>query len=119
MDEGFLYPRHPRFKLSKTGYDKLCDLVDKRDGRRCIICNSDYGIHHHHVVRRTHGGADREDNLVLLCYKCHDIYAHGKKEKSYRSMFLEYLDSEKCRKFRRKHKAELDEIYTAYEEGKK
>lgn len=119
MDDGFLYPREPRLRLSKEGYRRLCELVDERDGGRCIICGASFGLHHHHVRFRSAWGSDREDNLVLLCYKCHDIYAHGKKEKSYRGEFEEYLQSERCKEFRRENQDRLDRIYAMVKRGKK
>lgn len=118
MDEGFKYPREERLRLNANGYRMLCEAVDERDGGRCILCGSPFGLHHHHVRFRSAWGSDREDNMVLLCYKCHDIYAHGHKEKSYRSMFLEYLDSEKCRAWREENKERLEDIYRR-KKGKK
>lgn len=113
-DEGFLFPRENRIRLSAAGYRKLCNMIDERDGKRCIICGSHSGLHHHHVRFRSAYGSDTADNLVLLCFKCHDIYAHGKKERIFASEFSEYLNSEKCRKWNDTHREELDLIYSKY-----
>lgn len=110
-DDGFLFPRENRIRLNKTGYRKICKLVNERDGNHCIICGSHTGLHHHHVRFRSAYGSDTIDNLVLLCYKCHDIYAHGKKERLYASEFRDYLDSQKCRDWEKDHAEEIEKIY--------
>lgn len=112
-------PRHPRLRLSEKGYTKVCALVEDRDNYQCLLCGSNYGLHHHHVVFRSGGGNDTEDNLVLLCYKCHDIYAHGYKKKAFRDQFKDYLASEKVKDWREEHQEELDRIYERYRKGKK
>lgn len=109
-------PFHPQpkmecLRLTKDGYRKLRKLVDERDGERCILCGSHNGIHHHHVIFRSAMGQDREDNLVCLCWRCHDIYAHWKKEKSYRAMFLDYLQSEKCKEWRALNADRINKVY--------
>lgn len=101
--------------LTDTGWRKLCRLVDERDHGRCILCNSSYGLHHHHVVFRSKIHSDREDNLVLLCFKCHDIYAHGKKEKAYQGEFLDYLQNPSTRVWRAAHETALENIYMKYQ----
>lgn len=111
MDEGLAFPRHPRFRLSKIGYSRLCGLLDERDGYHCIICNATTGLHHHHVVFRSALGGDREDNMVVLCANCHDIWAHGTKEKRYRAMFQEYLESPHIVEWRKAHWKELEAVY--------
>ena len=41
----------------------------------CIYCGkpsiSGSGLHLHHVIRRSQGGANVKENLVTLCYGCH------------------------------------------------
>lgn len=49
--------------------------------------------------------------MVLLCAACHDIYAHGTKEKGYRAMFQDYLESEHVKAWREAHRADLERIY--------
>lgn len=110
-DEGFMFPREERIRLTKQGYKELCRMIDGRDGYRCIICGAPSGLHHHHVRFRSAWGSDREDNMVLLCAACHDIYAHGTKEKGYRAMFQDYLESEHVKAWREAHRADLERIY--------
>ncbi|MBC8252689.1 MAG: group II intron reverse transcriptase/maturase [Ardenticatenia bacterium] len=45
--------------------------VLKRDGYRCIRCNSTKPLDVHHKIARQHGGTDDLDNLETLCRKCH------------------------------------------------
>ena len=65
----------------------VCQLVTRRDGRRCRACGRrtnpegltllDRG-HHHHVVFRSAGGADVSSNVCLLCARCHDeVHRYG------------------------------------------
>lgn len=104
-----------RIRLTDKGYKKVCAMVDERDGGRCILCGRPWGLHHHHVKFRSALGSDTEDNLVLLCFECHQIYAHGKKERAYRDMFLEYLqDSATCCNFRIARGKDLQKIYDKY-----
>jgi 5-methylcytosine-specific restriction endonuclease McrA len=40
-------------------------------------CSPDFrGLAKHHLTFRSHGGKDREDNLIWVCGKCHAEY-HG------------------------------------------
>ena len=103
--------RHPRLRLTEHGYRKLCRLIDERDGGCCRICGSHTGLQHHHVVFRSAGGDDREDNLILLCWRCHDAYAHGPRLKSFRDMFKEYLASDPVKAWRKQHRKELEAVY--------
>lgn len=113
-DKGMEFPRESRIRLKEKGYKLLCQMVDERDNNHCILCGSYTGLQHHHVRFRSNYGSDIEENLVLLCYRCHDIYAHGKNEKSYRAMFEEYLHLERCEEWRKSHMEELLSIYRRY-----
>lgn len=110
-DEGLEFKRASRVRLTPAGYKKICRLADERDGERCVICGSHWGIHHHHVIFRSAYGSDTIDNLVDVCARCHDVYCHGVKEKHWRNCLREYLNSEKCVEFERKNKDRIEEIY--------
>ena len=44
----------------------------------CRVCGHRRGIMHlHHLVDRVHGGDDVADNLVPLCWLCHDAITAG------------------------------------------
>lgn len=100
--------RRPRLVLSNALYTKLKRLVIERDKDRCIICHNPFGLDAHHVVFRSALGDDAEDNLVTLCRRCHDFYAHGVHEKHWRSQFLEYLQSNEIRAWRAAHAKRLE-----------
>lgn len=43
----------------------------------CQVCGRTYGLHVHHIIPRSRGGGDTPDNLVTLCYECHDKAHQG------------------------------------------
>ena len=46
----------------------------------CEVCGNTYGLQKHHIVKRSQGGGDHEDNLIWLCWDCHHgtYGVHGK-----------------------------------------
>lgn len=44
----------------------------------CEICERRLGTDPHHVLFRSHGGGDVEDNLLWLCRHCHDDLHAGR-----------------------------------------
>ena len=46
--------------------------VIHRAGGRCELCKTKYDLSIHHIIPRSEGGSDCEDNLMALCYRCHD-----------------------------------------------
>jgi len=56
--------------------------IRARGHGRCVYCRADQGpLHLDHVVPRSQGGLDTEDNLVLACASCNcrrqDMSLHG------------------------------------------
>jgi 5-methylcytosine-specific restriction endonuclease McrA len=48
-------------------------------GNTCVLCFGD-GNHPHHIVPRSAGGEDVEENIVPLCTDCHrDVHERGAK----------------------------------------
>lgn len=51
-----------------------------RDGMRCLKCrhrrSNAGGVESHHIVPRSSGGQDHEDNLATLCRACHAEITH-------------------------------------------
>ena len=45
--------------------------VADRDGGRCLMCGSVYGLEAHHILPRHLGGSDHPRNLMTLCRGCH------------------------------------------------
>lgn len=48
-----------------------------RDGWKCRHCKNRAGLHPHHVIFKSHGGADALSNLLTLCHCCHIEGVHG------------------------------------------
>ena len=40
------------------------------DGR-CMYCGSTENLQMHHIIYRSHGGPDTDDNLICLCWRHH------------------------------------------------
>jgi len=62
-------------------WQALCRYVTTRDGGCCRACGRKTTqtlaavperAEHHHVVPRSIGGAESEQNICLLCKSCHD-----------------------------------------------
>jgi 5-methylcytosine-specific restriction endonuclease McrA len=50
------------------------DAVLSRDGEQCQLCGTggDNRLQLHHLVYRSHGGEHVSENLVTLCFRCHE-----------------------------------------------
>ena len=53
---------------------KVKDIVWERDEERCIICGSRYAMPNAHYIPRSQGGLGVEENIVTLCFSCHQMY---------------------------------------------
>jgi HNH endonuclease len=57
---------------------ELVDSMMMKCGRRCCICKRfrPTKLQVHHVVERSKGGANDEDNLIVTCFSCHtDVHS--------------------------------------------
>lgn len=50
----------------------------RRDGWKCRHCRNRNGLHPHHVIYKSKGGQDVLNNLLTLCFICHEAI-HGRK----------------------------------------
>ena len=50
---------------------KVKNTVYERDGGRCVLCGSPYGLPEAHYIPRSQGGLGIEENIVTLCRNCH------------------------------------------------
>ena len=50
-------------------------------GEPCDLCEQRVGVHVHHVQYRSQGGDDAPDNLLWLCYICHDDIHSGRTDR--------------------------------------
>jgi 5-methylcytosine-specific restriction endonuclease McrA len=58
-------------------YRELCQEALRRDSWRCQFCGSSKNLQIHHMVLRSHQGADTLDNLITLCATCHRMVHTG------------------------------------------
>jgi len=64
-------------------YYNVKQYVLERDTYKCQHCNGrskDNRLHVHHIIFKSRGGSDHQDNLVTLCKTCHDNFHKGKIE---------------------------------------
>lgn len=98
--------KHPLRTLSQDGYRQLCRYLDERDGG-CIVCGN-LAVQHHHVLPRSSGRWDDAENMVCLCALHHEWYGFDKK---WRNIFLDYLHSDRIRRYDAEHADKLAGIY--------
>ena len=71
-------PKSTRLRLDEVAYERLRELVLRRDGWRCQSCGTMANLEVHHKEFRSHSGPDAEENLITLCHGCHTL-AHSNK----------------------------------------
>ena len=112
--------REERVRLKPVGYKKICELVDERASKdgyiRCEWCGKSVGrFHHHHIRFRSAYGSDTLENLILLCENCHEIYAHGTKEKKFRLLFQDCrMSTGYIKQWNKDHQEQAQAIYKRY-----
>ena len=77
---------------------KACDISPKvrkevleRDGHRCIVCGSNYGLQIAHYISRARGGLGNARNLATMCVSCHSAMDNGKYHKELQKAVREHL----------------------------
>ena len=61
-------------RLNDEDWRVLCDIIDKRDGRKCCNCKrDDVLLDHHHIVPIGAGGSNHLTNLKIVCRACHEL----------------------------------------------
>jgi len=84
--QGVKYQRGKKF-----GYENKRQYVLYRDGFKCQHCGSKDHLEVHHIRYKSHKGTNDVDNLITLCYECHQklhsgkIKIDGSKVKSFRA----------------------------------
>lgn len=38
---------------------------------KCELCEREYGLEVHHIIPKVCGGKDSEENLIVVCSRCH------------------------------------------------
>jgi 5-methylcytosine-specific restriction endonuclease McrA len=65
-------PKTSRLRLDREPYERLRELVLRRDGWRCQCCGTKTNLEVHHKEFRSRGGLDSEENLITVCAGCHE-----------------------------------------------
>ena len=63
------------------GFENTKAMVLNRDNYTCQCCrgkHKDSKLEVHHVIFRSNGGSDEQENLVTLCHTCHKALHDGK-----------------------------------------
>ena len=115
-----------RFAMKKSLYEKLVKLVKARDKSLAFVYQKyigemppPYGGEVHHIVFRSAGGPDKEDNLILLSLGMHEYGIHvamRRERKKNEGNFKAYLQSEEVKAWRERHWEELQTLYRKTEE---
>ena len=90
-------PRKP-YRRQVASRKQWARIVAEKTGP-CRVCGSvengkvESKIQLHHVVARSHGGADTGDNIVPLCLRCHDAITRREPLPSY-GLLLTLTDAE-------------------------
>ena len=84
----------------KTKRAKACDITKKvkdivweRDNHQCIICGSYQAMPNSHYIRRSQGGLGIEENIVTMCFRCHNMYDQGVERQAIATYTERYLRS--------------------------
>lgn len=62
------------------GFQNTRAMVLNRDNYTCQYCkgkHKDSKLEVHHIIFRSQGGSDKEDNLITLCHTCHKRLHNG------------------------------------------
>lgn len=68
-------------KGTNYGFENTKAMVLNRDNYTCQHCkgkHKDSKLEVHHIIFRSQGGSDEEDNLITLCHTCHKRLHNGK-----------------------------------------
>lgn len=75
LNNKWLYQRGVNY-----GYANTKSYVLTRDNYTCQQCKGklkDVRVEVHHIIFRSNGGSDEQENLITLCIKCHDNVHNG------------------------------------------
>ena len=70
------YQKGPNYGFANTK-----EMVLNRDDYTCQYCKGkrkDSKLEVHHIVFRSQGGSDNQENLITLCHTCHSLLHSGK-----------------------------------------
>lgn len=80
-NEGKSFNRHWGYQKGVNwGFENRKAYVLWRDNYKCQCCKRiNIPLQVHHIVYRSNGGSDHEDNLITLCEQCHKAIHEGTK----------------------------------------
>lgn len=84
-----MHKRTKELSISK----KVKERVWERDEYQCILCGSNEGMPCAHYISRSQGGLGIEENIVTLCYLCHQEYDNSEKRPILKPLIKSYLQS--------------------------
>ncbi len=67
-----------QLQLDPERYRELKMKILERDGWKCQYCGRRDELQIHHLVRRSQQGEDCEQNLIVLCSRCHRLLHAGR-----------------------------------------
>ena len=53
------------------GYKNVNEFIREYQNNKCLLCDNSIE-HYHHIIPRRNGGSNGSDNLVGLCFQCHN-----------------------------------------------
>lgn len=63
------------------GFENTKAMVLNRDNYTCQYCrgkHKDFRLEVHHIIFRSNGGSDEQENLITLCHTCHKALHSGR-----------------------------------------
>ena len=87
----FMRPKQPRVALPRKQYIALKKYILERD-TYCLFCGRTDTLTPAHIKRRSAGGHDAPNNVILACQKCHDEFDQYKIELPF--LVAEMLENE-------------------------
>lgn len=80
-DPSLKYRKHWGYQRGRLyGFSNMKAFILKRDNYICQHCKGktkDSNLHVHHIIFRSKGGSDNENNLITLCRTCHNKLHDG------------------------------------------
>jgi len=70
---------------------KVKRIVWERDDHCCILCGNPQAMPNAHYIPRSHGGLGIEQNIVTLCWRCHNAYDQTDKRAEIKPLIEKYL----------------------------
>jgi 5-methylcytosine-specific restriction endonuclease McrA len=86
--------KYKKIRLTGKPLRELNEKIYERDNHHCVICETwiEEGVKFHHVIYKSHGGQDVEENGIMLCLRCHNELHSGKESQYYKGYCKEYLE---------------------------